>query len=54
MLKGKKTYVTAVLAVATAVGAYLTGDIQLAEAIQISVTAILAGFLRAGITTETK
>jgi len=48
-LKGKKTYVTAALAVAGAVAAYLVGDMQLAEAVQIIVTSILAATIRHGI-----
>ena len=54
MFKGKKTYITAALAVITAIAAYLTGDATLAEAIQLGVTAILGATIRSGITSEAK
>jgi hypothetical protein len=54
MLKGKKTYVVAALAVLSAIGAYLTGDATLAQAIQLAVTALLGMTLRSGITTESE
>ncbi len=53
MLKGKKTYVVAALAILGAVGAYLTGDMTLAQAIQAGITALLGATLRAGMATET-
>ena len=49
MLKHKKTYITAVVAIVTAVGAYLSGDLALADTIQLVVTAVLGITLRAGI-----
>lgn len=49
MLKGKKTYVVAAIAVLSAIGAYLTGDSTAMEAIQLAVTAILGATLRVGI-----
>lgn len=52
-LKGKKTYIVAALAVVTAVGAYLTGDISPMEAGQAVLTAILGATIRNGIATET-
>lgn len=53
MLKGKKTYVVAALAVLGAVAGYLTGDLSISDAIQTAVTAIIGATLRAGIATET-
>ena len=52
MLSGYKTYITAVLAVIAAVGAWLAGDVTLADMIQTVVTAALGAFIRAGVTTE--
>jgi hypothetical protein len=52
MLSGYKTYITAVLAILTAVGAWLAGDVQLADMIQTVVTAALGAFIRHGIATE--
>jgi hypothetical protein len=52
MLKGKKTYVTAALTILGAVGGYLTGDLTLAAAAQLVVTALLGAFIRSGVTTE--
>lgn len=49
MLAGKKTYVTAAVAVVTAVGAYLVGDATLAETANLVFTALLAAFVRNGI-----
>lgn len=49
MFKGYKTYITAGVAVITAVATYLTGDATLAEAIQLSITAVLGATVRAGI-----
>jgi hypothetical protein len=49
MLSGKKTYVTAALAVATAIGAYLTGDATVMETAQLVFTALIGAFVRNGI-----
>lgn len=49
MIRGKKTYITAAVAVVTAVGAWATGEMALAEAIQLSFTAILGACIRNGI-----
>lgn len=49
MFKGKKTYITAGVAVITAIATYLTGDATLSEAIQLSITAILGATIRNGI-----
>ena len=54
MFKGKKTYIVAVLAVITAIGAYLTGDATIAETVQLAITAILGATIRSGVTTEAK
>lgn len=54
MLKGYKTYITAAVAVVGAVAAYLVGDVALADAAQLVLTAILGATIRNGITTETK
>ena len=48
-LKGKKTYVTAGLAILGAGAAFATGDATAAQAIQLSFTALLAAFLRNGM-----
>ena len=49
MLSGYKTYITAAVAVVTAVAGYLTGDLELGAAIQLGITAILGATLRSGI-----
>ena len=49
MLAGYKTYITAGLAVLGAIGAYLTGEMELAAAAQLAVNALLAAFIRSGI-----
>jgi len=49
MLKGKKTYVTAVVAVITAAAAYLTGDASVAQTGQLVFSALFAAFIRNGI-----
>lgn len=48
-LAGKKTYVTAVVAVIGAIGMYLTGDSGLADTFQVIVTALSAAFIRHGV-----
>lgn len=53
MLKGKKTYITAAVAIIGAVAAYLVGDSNAADAAQLIVTALLGAFIRQGIKTET-
>lgn len=52
MLTGKKTYITAALAVAYAVFAYLNHTIDAAQAGQLIETAVLAGFIRHGVATS--
>ncbi len=49
MLKGYKTYITGVVAIITALGAYLSGDMSLAEAGQLGFTALLGMFIRHGV-----
>jgi len=49
MLSGKKTYITAIVAIITAIASYLTGDATLAEALQLGFTAILGATVRNGI-----
>lgn len=51
-LSGKKTYVTGVLAILGAVGAYLIGDVELAETAQLVLTAVLGMTVRHGIATK--
>jgi len=53
MLKGKKTYITALVAIVGAVGAWLTGDMELAAMIQLVVTSVLGATIRSGVATET-
>jgi hypothetical protein len=53
MLSGYKTYITAVLAILAAVGAWLAGDLQLGDMIQTVVTAALGAFIRHGVATGT-
>lgn len=48
-LAGKKTYIVAALAVIGALAGYLTGDVTLNDAIQLTVTAILGATVRNGI-----
>jgi hypothetical protein len=54
MLKGYKTYITAGLAVLTAAAGYLTGDLDIAQAIQLGFSAILASTVRAGVAEAAK
>ena len=51
-LKGKKTYVVAAVAVVTAVGAYLTGEADLATMVETCFGAVMAMTIRSGIKTE--
>jgi len=52
MLKGKKTYITGIVAIVTVVGAYLAGELALEPAAQAVLTALLGMFIRQGVTTE--
>lgn len=49
MFKGYKTYITAGLAVVSAVAAYLVGDATIIQTAQLVFTALLAAFVRNGI-----
>jgi len=49
MFKGYKTYITTAVAVITAVAGYLVGDISVAEAAQLVLTAVLGATIRHGI-----
>ena len=49
MFAGKKTYITAALAVIAAMGAYLTGEATVAQTGQLVFSALLAAFIRDGI-----
>jgi len=48
-LSGKKTYITAVLGILAAIGAYLAGDMSLVEMLQTSVPLAALAFLRNGV-----
>ena len=48
------TYVVGALAVIGASGAYLTGDLTIAGALQTIVTAVIGMTVRAGVTNEVK
>jgi hypothetical protein len=48
-LKGKKTYATAGLTIIGAAAAFATGDATAIQAVQMSITALLAAFLRDGM-----
>ena len=49
MLAGYKTYIVAAVAVIGAVASYLTGDLTLADAAQMALTAILGATIRNGV-----
>lgn len=49
MLAGKKTYIVAAVAVITALGAFLTGDATLAEALNQALLGAGLATLRIGI-----
>ena len=49
MFAGQKTYITAAVAVVSAVAAYLVGDATPMEAANLAFTALLAAFVRNGI-----
>jgi hypothetical protein len=52
MFAGYKTYITAGLAVLSAVAAYLVGDADLMQTANLVFTALLAAFVRKGIATD--
>ena len=49
MFKGYKTYIVAGVGVITAAAGYLVGDMDLAQAIQLAFSSILAATVRKGI-----
>lgn len=53
MLKGYKTYITGAVGIISTIGAYLVGDLALADAAQLILTAVLGMTIRDGIKTET-
>jgi len=52
LLKGKKTYIVGIVSIISTIGAYLTGDLALAPAAELILTAVLGMTIRQGITTE--
>ena len=54
MLKGYKTYILAFVTVVGAAASYLVGDITLAAAVQLGVTAALGATLRQGVSEVAK
>jgi len=52
MLSGYKTYIACIVTVVTALGAWLSGDMQLGDFLQTASTAVIGGFLRSGIATK--
>jgi hypothetical protein len=54
MFAGYKTYITAGVAVITAVAAYATGEADLIQTANLVFTALMAAFIRNGIPAETK
>ena len=48
-VKGKRTYMVAIGGVLAAVGAYMSGDMELGTMISIVTTSLLAVFLRKGV-----
>jgi hypothetical protein len=48
-LSGKKTYITAIIGVITAIGGYLTGDFGLVDTVQTVLTAVLGATIRASV-----
>nr|BAR36576.1 hypothetical protein [uncultured Mediterranean phage uvMED] len=53
MLNGKKTYMTAAGGILAAIGAFLSGDMEIGAAINVVVTSLLAVFLRKGVKNDT-
>lgn len=49
MLAGYKTYITAAIAVLTALGAYFSGEATVIQTAQLVFTALLGAFVRSGI-----
>jgi len=53
MLSGYKTYITGIVAIIGAVGAYLAGEAELAATVQLAVTALMGMFIRSGVNSAT-
>jgi len=53
MLSGYKTYITAGVAVITAIASFLIGDMGAADALQIGFTALMGAFIRNGVKSDT-
>ena len=53
MLKGNKTYMTAAGGILAALGAYLSGNMELGMMINLVITSLLAVFLRKGVKSDT-
>lgn len=53
-LKGQKFYITAGIAILTAWGAFLTGDIEVKDALQATFTAVMAAAAAARATGGTE
>jgi len=51
ILAGKKTYLTAAMAIIGTLASYFAGDVQLVDAAQLVLTAVLGVTIRSGITT---
>ena len=49
MFKGYKTYITAGVAIITAVAAYTTGDADMMQTANLVFTALMAAFIRHGV-----
>jgi hypothetical protein len=49
MFKGYKTYITAGVAIITAVGAYAAGDADMMQTANLVFTALMAAFIRHGV-----
>ena len=48
-LEGKKTYVVATLSILGALAGYLTGEVQMMDAVHLVETAVIGACLRNGI-----
>lgn len=53
LMNGKKTYLVGIGSILAGVGGYLTGTIQLENAIQLVVTGLSAITIRHGVSTST-
>jgi|TARA_R100001530_G_scaffold85304_1_gene59478 hypothetical protein len=52
MLKGYKTYITAVVAIVGAIGAWLMGEMAIVDMFQLIVPAVVGMFVRVGIANQ--